>query len=67
MGNTGILRVLRCGNDVEAFRELGQLIAVRHPDLHVVLKSLEQAVDMSVNSLRLKVRMSILAYSTCDN
>ena len=53
MGNTSILRVLGCGNDVEAFGELGQLIAVRHQGLHVILEALEEAINLAVDSLGL--------------
>lgn len=51
VGNGGELRVLSRGNGVEAFRQLGQLVTVRHPDLHAALDALKQAVGVGVDAL----------------
>lgn len=61
MGDTGIFRVLRRGNDVKAFGKLGQFIAVRHPHLHIILEAIKEAIDVTIDSLRLEIGMTILA------
>lgn len=67
MSNTSIIRVLRRGNDMEAFWELGQLITMGHPDLHVILEAFEEAINVAIDSLSLEVSMSILSGGTSND
>jgi hypothetical protein len=60
MGNASILRVSGSGDDVEAFRKLGQLITVRHPDFHIRLEALEETINVAVNLFRFEICMTVL-------
>lgn len=67
MRNGRILGVpCRC-NRVEALGQLGQLITVRHPNLHGALEALEQAVDVRVDALGRQLSGAILAVDTRHN
>lgn len=51
---------------METLRKTSQLVTVTHPNLHVILQTGEQTVDMAlvVESLRVQVRVAILAGDT---
>ena len=51
---------------METLRQTGQLVTVTHPDLHVILKTSEQPVDMTlvVESLRVQVGVAVLTRDT---
>lgn len=56
-----VFGVGRSGDGVEALWELGQLVTVRHPHLELVLESIKQAVNMSVNLPGLEIGMAELS------
>ena len=65
--NTGVGRVGRRRNRDKVFGHVTQLVAVAHPDLDVVLKALEQLVDMAAVLLKLEVCVAVLPLlAGCD-
>lgn len=68
MRDGGVLRVLGRGDGVETLGQLGELVTVRHPNLHGgVLKAGKQTVGVGVDALGLELGRAILAVDTGNN
>lgn len=55
------------GDGMEALWELGQLIAVGHPHLELVLEPIEQAVNMTIDLPGREIGMAKLSVDACND